>query len=99
MKTDVTAQSRSRICIPNKFVRRLGLQHGDTAYVYEEPDQLKVSSRQYSTKKLVGKYCVDKDDNIRLSGGVVNNGCLDYGYFYGDAEINKYHHDILVTPY
>jgi len=94
MKTDVAAQSRGRICIPNKFVRRLGLQYGDTAYVYDEKDQLKVSSRKYRTKNLIGQYQVDRDDNIRLSKSMV-----DFGYKYDDAEINKYHHDILVTPY
>lgn len=77
-----------RVCIPAVLVKRLGLDPGDTAYVYATLGTITITGETI-TGELVEtgdgryQYIVDKDRNIRLS-----KGCID------SSDILKYFNNI-----
>jgi hypothetical protein len=69
----VSRDSYGRLCIPNCFVKEMGLKPGDTAYVYVDEDTLYLEADLVAgDEDYVTSYTVDRDSNLRVWKKVVD---------------------------
>lgn len=66
---------RGRICVPSDYVRQIGLKEGQLAFVFVKSGELEISPTN-TGHSADAEYYVDKDDNIRVSGHLVQRANL-----------------------
>jgi bifunctional DNA-binding transcriptional regulator/antitoxin component of YhaV-PrlF toxin-antitoxin module len=71
---------RARICVPVRFLRRVGLQPGDEAVVVADrrKSRLALTKTAPSTKrgKVLARYRVDRHGNVRIAQGILQRAQL-----------------------
>lgn len=73
--SDRRQDGRGRITVPNTLLRDIGLRHKNIAYVVADAGKLTVFARE--PDDYTASYYMDKDDNIRISGVVVQQANLN----------------------
>jgi hypothetical protein len=76
-----------RLCIPNKFVRQLGVNTGWTLFVNQSGTALSISKT--GNINFLAFYMVDKDDNVRLTASTLRKGGLNCSEFQIDGTLSE----------
>jgi hypothetical protein len=65
-KDQLNLTSRDRICVPARFIRQIGLKHGDRVFVQVQSATHSLKLLAYEPNVSTASYLVEKDDGVRL---------------------------------
>lgn len=78
--------ARGRLCIPNNFIRKLGLKSGDMAYIHKTGLGISVNAATLPGQKYIAALKVDKADNVRVTRNALEK-----------ASVNRFAYSMVIS--